>query len=159
MDERQRRMVGHGAVVMVFGLLAGFGLVMSLIGGFEIFPGHILEFELPANSRAWARAHSGGLMNGLLVLVGAVLLYTMKMPPRFARHWYWMLVGAGYANTLFYWGALFAPSRALTFGDNRLGESNLAGVIGLLPAFIFAFILTVAMVMLAIHAFRRSSTD
>ena len=112
MDERQRRMVGHGAVVMVFGLLAGFGLVMSLIGGFEIFPGHILEFELPANSRAWARAHSGGLMNGLLVLVGAVLLYTMKMPPRFARHWYWMLVGAGYANTLFYWGALFAPSIA-----------------------------------------------
>ena len=47
MDERQRKMVGHGAIISIFGLLAGFGLLMSLIGGFEIFPGTILEFELP----------------------------------------------------------------------------------------------------------------
>jgi hypothetical protein len=93
-------------------------------------------------------------MNGLLVLVGAILIFAMQIPARLAGQLYWMLVGTGYANTLFYWGALFAPSRALTFGDNRFGESNLAGVIGLLPAFIFAFITTIAMVMLARHAFR-----
>lgn len=159
MDQRQRKMVGHGAIMMVFGLLAGFGLVMSLIGGFEIFPGYIVEFELPADSRAWARAHTGGLMNGLLVFVGAILIFAMKIPARLAGQLYWMLVGAGYANTLFYWGALFAPSRALTFGDNRLGESNLAGIIGLLPALIFAFITIIAMVMLARHAFRGASSQ
>lgn len=159
MDQRQRKMVGHGAIMMVFGLLAGFGLVMSLIGGFEIFPGYIVEFELPADSRAWARAHTGGLMNGLLVFVGAILIFAMQIPARLARQLYWMLVGTGYANTLFYWGALFAPSRALTFGDNRLGESNLAGIIGLLPALIFAFITIIAMVMLARHAFRGASSQ
>ncbi len=156
MGIRERKMLGHGAVVMIFGLAAGFGLVMSLIGGFEVFPGFIVEFELPSDSRAWARAHSGGIMNGLLVIVGGLVIYALRVPKRAAGHLRWMLVGTGYANTLFYWGALFAPSRALTFGDNRLGETNLAGVIGLLPAFIFAFIVLIAMVIIAKHAFGGS---
>ncbi len=157
MDQRQRRMVGHGAIVTIFGLLAGFGLVMSLIGGFEILPGVLLEFEVPGDPRAWARTHAGGLMNGLLVFAGALLLWALELPDRTAKHLYWMLVGTGYANTIFYWGGMFAPSRALTFGDNRLGESNIAGVIGLAPALIFAFITTIAMIMIAMHAFRRVS--
>ena len=157
MDRRQKKMVGHGAIIMLFGLIAGFGLLMDLIGGFEIIPGVILEFDLPADSSAWARTHVGGLMNGLLVMVFALLMYAMHLPENMSRHFYWMLVGTGYANTIFYWGGMFSPSRALTLGDNRLGESNLAGVIGLLPAFIFAFVLMVAVIMLALHVFRGSS--
>ena len=40
MDRRQRRMVGHGAIVIFIALVAGFGLATSLVGGLEIFPGH-----------------------------------------------------------------------------------------------------------------------
>lgn len=160
MDQRQRKMVGHGAVVTVFGLLAGFGLLMSLIGGFEVVPGTILEFELPGNSGAWARWHAGGLMNGLLVIAGALVIHAMEIPERLAGRLFWMLVGTGYANTAFYIGGILSPSRALTIGDNRLGESNLAGVLGLLPAFVFAFITTAAMVLVAREAFRsRPSTN
>lgn len=156
MSARERRMVGHGAVVMVIGLLAGICLVMSLIGGFEVFPGEILEFEMPSDSEAWARAHVGGLMNGLLVLGGALLLWGMRIPDPLSRRLFWMLTGTGYANTIFYWGALFSDTRALTFGDNRFGETSVAGVIGLLPALIFAFVTTAAFVMLARHAFMTS---
>jgi hypothetical protein len=152
-------MIGHGSVVTVFGLLAGFGLLMSLIGGFEVFPSTILEFELPADPRAWARWHAGGLMNGLLVIAGALAIHAMEIPDRLAARLYWMLVGTGYANTIFYIGGILSPSRALTIGDNRLGESNLAGVLGLLPAFVFAFITTAAMIMIAMEAFRARPSD
>jgi len=146
-------MVGHGSIVMLFGLVAGFGLVMSLVGGLEIVPGFILEFDLPGDDRAWARTHVGGLMNGLMILSGALLMWGLQVPESLARRLYWMLVGAGYANTIFYWGGMMAASRALTFGDNRLGETSLVGVVGLLPAFVFAFVTMVAFVMIARFSF------
>ncbi len=156
MDRRQKRMIGHGAVVLFFGLLGGLGLGMSLIGGFEIVPGYILAFEPPGDSAAWARTHVGGLMNGLMVIGFALLIHAMRIPESLARHFFWMIVGAGYANTLFYWAGMFAASRSLTFGDNRLGETSLVGVIGLAPAFVFAFVTLAAALILARHAFRST---
>ena len=107
--------------------------MISLIGGFEVFPGTIIEFEFPGDPRAWARTHAGGIINGLLVIAGALVIHAMGLPQKTASRLYWMLVGTGYANTVFYWGALFAPSRAVSFGDNRLGETNLAGILGFGP--------------------------
>lgn len=156
MNVRLRKMVGHGAILMLIGLAAGFGLAMSLIGGFEVTPGWIVEFELPSDSRGWARTHTGGLMNGLMVLVFALLFHVMALPDGTERNLTWMLIGAAYANTIFYWAGMFAPSRAVTFGDNRLGETNWIGALGLLPAFIFAFVSIVAMIILARRAFSTS---
>lgn len=158
MTERQRRMLGHGAVVTFLGLLFGFGLLVSLLGGFEVLPGNIVEFEIPGDSGAWARAHAGGIMNGLLVTAGALTLWALQLPERTCFHLYWMLVGTGYANTLFYLGGLLASNRALSFGDNRFGETGVAAIIGVAPAFLFAFITCVAMLIVANHAFNSEST-
>ncbi len=155
MDERTRRMVGHGAIVTFIGLVAGFGLLISLIGGLELYPGFILHFRIPGDTHAWARAHVGGLMNGMLVIVFALFIHAARLPARQASQLFWMLVGTGYANTAFYWGGLFSPSHALTLGNNRLGESNIAGILGFLPALVFAIVLMVAMVIVARWAFVR----
>jgi hypothetical protein len=155
MDNQQRRMIAHGAIVILIGLAAGFGLVISLIGGFEVFPGTIVEFKFPGDPSAWARTHVGGMLNGMLVITGALVISAMGLPQKTATRLFWMLVGTGYANTLFYWGALFAPSHAVTFGDNRLGHTNLAGILGFGPALVFAFITMIAMVTLIRHGFRR----
>jgi len=155
MKTQQRRMVAHGAIVILIALAAGFGLVISLIGGFEVFPGTIIEFEFPGDPRAWARTHAGGIMNGLLVIAGALVTDAMDLPQKTGSRLFWMLVGTGYANTAFYWGALFAPSHAVTFGSNRLGETNLAGILGFAPALVFAFITMIAMVILIRHGFSR----
>lgn len=157
MDTRIQKMIGHGAIVMLIGLLAGFGLIMSLIGGFEIFPGTMLHFELPADPQAWARTHLGGLTNGMLVILFALFIHVAQLPARQANQLRWMLVATGYGNTVFYWGGLFAPSRALTLGDNRLGESNIFGVLGFLPALVVAFVLIVATVIVIRWAFGRDS--
>lgn len=147
-------MIGHGAVVTLFGLLAGFGLVMSITGGFEVFPGEIVEFDMPSDNEAWARAHAGGLLNGILVIVGALVLTVMGLSEKISRRLFWMLVGTGYANTIFYWGGLWADNRAVTFGDNREGETSVVAVLAFLPAFIFAFVTTVAIATIAWQAFR-----
>ncbi len=157
MRTQQRRMIGHGALVILIALAAGFGLVMSLIGGFEVFPGTIIEFEFPGDTGAWARAHTGGILNGLLVIAGALTIHAMALADKTASRLTWMLIGTGYANTAFYWGALFAPNHAVTFGDNRLGETNVAAVLGVTPALVFAFITMIAMVILIRSAFSKTA--
>ena len=156
MERRLRKMIGHGAIVTILGLVAGFGIVTSLIGGFEIWPGYIIEFTTPGDSAAWARAHAGGLMNGILIFVGAMLLHTMNAPEGLSKHIPWMLIAMGYANTAFYWFGMFATNRALSFGDNPIGEANLAGFLGFFPAFVMAFVTIVAMGMLARYAFSQN---
>lgn len=155
MNRIHLKMIGHGSIILIIGLLAGFGLVMSLVGGFEIIPTKILEFEMPGDPKSWARAHTGGIMNGMLVLLMALVAYLMKLPSTTTKKIFWMVVGAGYANTLFYYGGIMAGGhRALTVGDNRLGETNLAGVLGYLPALTFAIILIIASWIIMKHAFR-----
>lgn len=153
MNALQKRMVGHGALIMLIGLVAGIGLVMKLIGGFEVWPNHIIEFELFGTDRAWARTHVGGMMNALMVFVVALLLWALKAPEALNRQLFLMIVGAGYANTIFYWGGLLSSNRALTFGDNRLGETSFWGVIGIAPALVFSFVSIAAFYLLMRHAF------
>ena len=157
MDSRTRNMIGHSAIVIFIALLAGWGLAMSLIGGFEIFPGNILFFVIPGDSSAWARAHTGGLLNGLLVLAFAWVLSTLDLNERKAFHIWWMIVGTAYANTIFYWAGIMAPNRAITAGSNRLGEASFAGVVGFLPAAVFALVLMLAMVIVARAAFSKNN--
>jgi len=157
MNKRELKMIGHGGIVMLIALLAGFGLVMELIGGFEIIPTYILPFDIPGDSAAWAKAHAGGIMNALLIYAVALLMHNIKFTEATAKKLSWMLIGTGYANTLFYWGGLFAGShRALTVGDNRLGETSLMGIIGYVPALIFAFVLLYATYLITKEVFQKA---
>lgn len=149
----QKRMVGQGAAVMLVGMSAGIGLLISLLGGVELIPGSIIEFSIPGTADAWVRAHIGGMMNGILIFIVALLIGPLGFAEAGAKRMFWMLVGTGWANTLFYWAALFAPNRALSFADNRFGESNLAAIIGLLPALAFAVISLIAIFILMRQAF------
>lgn len=149
----QKRMVGQGAAVMLVGMFAGIGLLVSLLGGIELIPGRIIEFGIPGGADSWVRAHIGGMLNGMLIFIVAILLGPLGFAPAAAGRMFWMLVGTGWANTIFYWAALLAPNRALSFADNRLGESNLASIVGLAPALLFAVISIIAIFLLMRQAF------
>jgi hypothetical protein len=150
----QRWMIGHSMLILMIGLLAGVGLLVSLIGGLEIWPGKLASIEVPGHTDAWVRLHIGQLLNAFLIVLVALILPLLEFKPEAARRIGWLTVGIGWANTLFYAAALFAPNRALTFGNNRWGDANLASVIGLLPALVFTLISFVVVVMLARQAFR-----
>jgi hypothetical protein len=150
----QKRMVGHGAAVLLVGMLAGTGLLISLLGGLELIPGTITAFTIPGDTSAWVRAHIGGMMNGFLILIVAILVAPLGFADAASKRIAWMIVGTGWANTLFYWAALFAPNRALSIADNKWGHSNLASIVGLVPALVFVVIAIIAVFTLMRQAFR-----
>ena len=154
----QKKMMGHGALILFVGMLAGIGLLIGLLGGIELIPGHIIQFSIPGTTEAWVRTHIGGMMNGMLILLVASLLSGLGFADAAAKRMSWMLVGTGWANTVFYWAALFAPNRALSFADNKWGASNLASIIGLAPALLFAVISLIAVFMLAKQAFASAKS-
>lgn len=154
----QKKMIGQGSLVLLIGMLAGVGLLISLLGGMELIPGQIVEFSIPGNTGAWVRTHLGGMLNGILIIVAALTLQGLGFSEAAAGRMYWMLVGTGWANTLFYWAALFAPNRALSFGDNVHGASNLASIIGLAPALLFAVVSIIAVFTLMRQAFASAKS-
>ena len=68
MSQLQRVMIANALLVMLVSMFAGFMLMFNLIGGFEIWPGKILEFSVYGTTEGWVRAHTGGLTNALLVM-------------------------------------------------------------------------------------------
>lgn len=151
----QRVMIAHGMFILLIGLFAGVGLLISLVGGLELWPGRIVTLWVPGTPDAWVRLHLGQMLNAFLIILVALALPILAFDQPGESRIRWMLVGTGWANTIFYVAALFAPNRALTIGDNRLGHGNLASVIGLLPALVFAVVSIVAVATLARQALRH----
>ncbi len=157
LGQLQKKMIGQGAVILLIGMCAGIGLLVSLLGGLELIPGNIIPMGIPGKTDAWVRAHIGGMMNAFLIMIVALILPVIGASAQQSRRLYWMLVGTGWANTVFYWAALFAPNRAISFASNQYGPSNLASIIGLAPALLFAVISIVAVFMIAKQALTNST--
>jgi hypothetical protein len=148
MERLQRIMIGNGLLVVLVSMLAGFMLMFSLLGGVEIWPGKIVTFKVYGTSEGWVRAHSGGAMNGLLVITIALALPILQLTPLMQRITAFGFIFIAWSFTVFYWFGNAAGSRSLTLGGNQLGESDFVGVIGFLPAlpsvFLVVFLLAVA---------------
>jgi hypothetical protein len=152
----EKRMIAHGAAVTFIGMLAGLGLLLSLLGGIELIPGTITPLAIPGPTDAWVRAHVGGILNGILTIVVAIVMSGVGVVDAAARRVYWMIVGSAWAFTVFYWAALFAPNRALSIADNRWGPSNLAAIIGFVPALAFTVFDLIGVYLLMRAAFRSA---
>ena len=153
----QKTMIGHAALIILVAFVAGLGLLVSLLGGIEVLPGHIVTVPIFGTEDGWRIAHLGGLVNGMFVWLVALCLPVLRGSARFTRTLANMLIGTGWANTLFYWAALLSPNAALSFGPNRFGSANWASIVGLLPALVFVFVASAAMVMVAVQAFGEAA--
>ncbi|MGB0820778.1 MAG: isomerase, partial [Parvibaculales bacterium] len=88
----------------------------------------------------WVRAHSGGIVNALLMIAVAFALPHCGLAPGRLALYAKGIVFAGWANTIFYWFGNASANRALSFSDNALGAANMLGTIGYLVAVIAAFV-------------------
>jgi hypothetical protein len=89
MEHRLRdRMVLHGTVVIVIGLLAGFPHALVITG------------QLAGSERAWRMAHLEGVLNGLLVLVVAAVADRLVLSRRRHAVIAWSLIVAAYGNVV-----------------------------------------------------------
>ena len=133
----QRKMAGHGILMIFCTLLFGLGLWINLVGGFELIPGYILAINLPGTPESWARAHVGPALNGMMVIAVAFVLPSLGFKEKM-MHWLgWIIVLDGWSNVIFYLFANFAQNRALTFGANKFGDGDIYSFIGLSGAYLF----------------------
>lgn len=154
MERYQKLMIGNAFLVIVIGMLAGFMLGFGLIGGLEIYPGKIVEMPYYGTADGWARAHIGGLTNGLLIIAVALALPFVPLSEGMRKTSVYGFIYIGWANTAFYWFGNASASRALSFGDNPMGASNILGAIGFGLAFVGAILIVWLLSYAAIAALR-----
>lgn len=140
MEAYQKQLTGHALVLLVIGLLAGFMLAFSLIGGLEILPSVFIGIATFGTTEGWVRAHSGGIMNGLMLIAFAFILPHCGLALGRIQLYAKGIIFAGWANTIFYWTGNASGNRSLSFSDNALGSSNFLGIIGYTLAVIAALL-------------------
>jgi hypothetical protein len=142
-------MIANGLLVMLVSMFAGFMLMFNLLGGFEIWPGQILEFSVYGTTEGWVRAHSGGVTNALLVMAIAFALPHVNVSAFQEKFLAYGFIYVAWSFTVFYWLGNASANRALTFGDNQLGESSLVSVLGFLPG-LPSVVLVVVLLVIAV---------
>jgi len=84
----RHRLVFHGAVVILLGLITGFPLAFVLTG------------SLVSSERAWRMAHLEGLLNGLLLLAVAGVADRLALDGRKPAVLAWTLIVTAYGNLI-----------------------------------------------------------
>lgn len=150
----QRKMAGHGILMIFCTLLFGVGLWMHLVGGFEIVPGYILHFNVPGTPEGWAKAHAGPALNGMMVIAVAFVLPLLDFSEKAATRLGYIVVLDGWSNVGFYFFGNFTPNRGLSFGDNKYGAGDIFSSLALGPAYLFGVLALVALFIIGMRAFK-----
>lgn len=143
----QRRLIGHGAILIFIAGVLGFGFLFFLIGKIELWPipGSI-DYQMPGTYDAWRMAHMEGITNGLLLWLTAAVLPSLpftELGKKRTAHWIiivgWTIVVASALDPL------FPDSRGLAFGGPL--TNNMA-------FFLFYVGVVAVMVIMALIAWR-----
>jgi hypothetical protein len=133
------KLLRHGFMALLVGLVGGFLFTFSLIGGVSFSPLPVaIEMDIPGTTKGWRVLHVGMLMNGLMAIAVALAMHDVSLSPRVARRVYVGTAIAVWGNFSFYFFGMFAPNRGLTAGGNQLGEASVAGVLAFFPAILSA---------------------
>jgi hypothetical protein len=82
-ERNQARLIGRGAVIFFLGLMSGYLFAFRLLEEFRLWPipWHF-ALTLPSDERAWRAAHTGNILNGLMLIGGALCLPRVRLSAR-----------------------------------------------------------------------------
>jgi hydroxylaminobenzene mutase len=103
MTDGKRRLLWHGTLLALLGLATG-GVLQSF-----------------ANPRLGLAAHTGGVMNGTILLAIGAAWAELRLRPASARAAFWALVVSGYAN---WFGLVLAAGFGTTLTTPLLGDGT-----------------------------------
>lgn len=147
------RVIGHGMLVLLIGLIAGVLLIFSLLQAVTIWPLPAWEVALPGSTRGWQAAHVGGIVNGVMMGGVGLLMARLELTGRRLAWVGWGMIIMGWGNTVFYWAGNLAANRGLSVGATPFGDGDLAGALAFLGGGAAMVVAFVAVVMLARSAF------
>ncbi|MDA0821236.1 MAG: isomerase [Proteobacteria bacterium] len=156
MERLQRIMIGNGLLVVLVSMLSGYMLMFNLLGGFEVWPGKIIAIPSYGTSDGWVRAHTGGALNGALVIIVGLAMPKLNLSAAMQKFTTWGFIYVAWSFTIFYWLGNASSNRALTLGPSPLGEPDMIGLIGFLPAAPSIVLVLVLLVVAAKGVFSSS---
>jgi hypothetical protein len=159
-QRHQRLMQQNGLLAIFIGLVGGFVLVASLIGGISASPLPLfVSLRVPGTSSGWLSFHLGMLMNGMMALVLERTLNTRAVSRLKGATVCWGVIIAVWGNGAFYLFSMFAPNRGLTSDTNVFGPPSLFGHLAYFPAIAGAIGLMLATLLLLMAPDRPAMTD
>ena len=138
----QSSLIGHGTLVILIALAAGVMLGFSLVEGIKLWPLLDISVAIPGSERGWKAAHTGGIMNGVMIIVVAISLSRIQLTTKQVKWVYWLFICTAWGNTVFYWLGNFSMNRGLSVGATRFGEGDVYGAIAYLivaPVMVLTF--------------------
>ena len=121
-ERHQRRMQQNGLLAVFIGLVGGFVLVASLIGGISASPFPLfVSLHVPGTSSGWLSFHLGMLMNGMMALLLERTLINRAVSSLKSAMICWGVIIAVWGNGAFYLFSMFASNRGLTSDANVFG--------------------------------------
>ena len=136
----RNRLVFHGAIVVLLGLIAGFPYAMVRVG------------SLGGEPRAWSMAHLEGLLNGMLVLIVAGVARRLSLSVREQTILFWSLIAMAYGNFV-------ASVLAATFGVRGLEAAGPVSNLVVYALFLVALVGAFAGVGLIAYGARAESKE
>jgi hypothetical protein len=153
------RVIGHGMIILLIGLLAGFGLVFSLMEAIAIWPLPAIDVQIPGSSRGWQAAHVGGIMNGIMMAGVALLMSRFELSGKRLAWVGWGMIITGWGNTLFYFAGNFSQNRGLSVAETPFGPGDIWGTLSFLgggSAMLFTIVATIILAQVAFERARAS---
>ena len=116
-DDPRARLIAHGALVFLVGLLAGFPFAFFILGKIVLWPvpGE-MAVAMPGDARGWRMAHLEGILNGLTLFAVAAIWSRLRLREGQQRVLYWALLVTAWGNAV---ASLIGPifgGRGLEFG-------------------------------------------
>ncbi|WP_059019572.1 hypothetical protein [Mycobacterium sp. M26] len=146
----QRLLIGHGALLIFFGGVAGFGFLFYLLGRIDVWPFPVFDVQLPGSEKAWRMTHLEAIINGLILWILALLLPLLPFGGRGLRRVSIGMIGVGWMFSIAsLFDAIFPNSRGLYFGGPLTNR---------IPFFLFYVGIVIVMVVLAMIAWRSLVT-
>ena len=98
-DHLQSRMIGHGALVFMLGLLAGFPFAFVIVGKVALWPiPGAIDWQPAGDVRAWHMAHLEGILNGLTLFGVAAILPRLRLGETGLKIVAWGLIVTAWGN-------------------------------------------------------------
>lgn len=146
--------IANAMAVIFLGLVAGIFLLFSLLEAVTLWPLPVWEVQVPGTTRGWQAAHVGGILNGVMVSVIALVVLKIEMEENWQRWSAWGLIITGWGNTVFYWAGNLAANRGLSMVDTPFGAADIWGALAFLGGGIAMFFTFAVIIMVGLSAYR-----
>ncbi len=154
-EQLSYRVIGHAMLVLLIGLLSGFGLVFSLMDAIALWPLPAIDVQIPGSTRGWQAAHVGGILNGVMMAGVALLMIKLHLTGKKLLWVGWGMIITGWGNTLFYFAGNFSQNRGLSMGETPFGPGDIWGALSFIGGGSGMFFTIIATVILALAAFEK----